>query len=446
MRALRARHGLDRPLLERYVRWLASLARGELGYSFAYGSPVAPLLWPRVRNTLLLTVTAMAVAWLLAVPLGVWWATRRRPAARHALAARDRGPAGHARHRARARPAAARGAHGLVPGGGHDLARRTSRCRRAPRAGTWPSHLVLPAAALVLGILPRAACGTCGRAWPTSLAAPFVRAARAHGIPERRVLFRHVLPAAANPLVSLFGLSLAGLLSMSLLVEVVMSWPGLGPLLLEAILARDFYLVLGLVLASTVLLVGGNMVADVAAARGRPAHPRGGAVSRRGRRRRRARAGGRAPGRAVRRLPRPLRRRPSRTARCPMRRPRGCTSWTTPGGSTCGRSSTRSTEDEARPRAATGRTAASGSRCASSSAGRGRERRAGSPAPLRRRRAGAHLPARHGRLRPRPALAAAARRADLALRRPARHRPRRSARAGCSGRWPGSTAAGWTPS
>ena len=62
--------------------------------------------------------------------------------------------------------------------------------------------------------------------------------------------------------ISLFGLSLAGLLSMSLLVEVVMSWPGLGPLLLEAILARDFYLVLGLVLASTVLLLGGNLLAD----------------------------------------------------------------------------------------------------------------------------------------------------------------------------------------
>ncbi len=77
------------------------------------------------------------------------------------------------------------------------------------------------------------------------------------------MLFRHVLPAAANPLVSLFGLSLAGLLSMSLVVEVVMSWPGLGPLLLEAILARDFFLVLGPVLASTVLLVTGNMFADV---------------------------------------------------------------------------------------------------------------------------------------------------------------------------------------
>jgi peptide/nickel transport system permease protein len=97
----------------------------------------------------------------------------------------------------------------------------------------------------------------------TVLEAPFVQAARGHGIPERRVLFRHVLPAAANPLISLFGLSVATLTSMSLLVEIVMSWPGLGPLLLEAILARDFHLVLGLVLASTVLLLAGNLLADV---------------------------------------------------------------------------------------------------------------------------------------------------------------------------------------
>jgi peptide/nickel transport system permease protein len=123
------------------------------------------------------------------------------------------------------------------------------------------AHLVLPVTALVLGILPvlvryvRASVAD-------ALAAPFVRAARAHGIPERRVLFRHALPAAANPLISLFGLSLAGLLSTSLLVEVVMSWPGLGPLMLEAILSRDFYLVLGPVLASTLLLVGGNLLAD----------------------------------------------------------------------------------------------------------------------------------------------------------------------------------------
>ena len=259
--ALRSRYGLDRPLPERYGRWLASLAKGELGYSFAYGQPVGPLLWPRLRNTLLLTVTATALAWLLAVPLGTWWATRRR------------GPA----------DAALTGLTAMLlalP----DLVLVLGLLLLAVRTGWFPTggmvslgheqmpwgarvkdvafHLVLPVAALVLGIVP-ALMRYVRASVADALAAPFVRAARAHGIPERRVLFRHALPAAANPLVSLFGLSLAGLLSMSLLVEVVMSWPGLGPLFLEAILARDFHLVLGPVLASTFLLLGGNLLADL---------------------------------------------------------------------------------------------------------------------------------------------------------------------------------------
>ena len=95
------------------------------------------------------------------------------------------------------------------------------------------------------------------------LDSPFVRAARAHGIPRRRILFRYALRAAANPLISLGGFSVASLLSASLLVEVIMSWPGMGPLLLEAILARDFYLVIGAVVFSTIFLVAGNLLADV---------------------------------------------------------------------------------------------------------------------------------------------------------------------------------------
>jgi peptide/nickel transport system permease protein len=261
VRALRARHGLDRPLPERYVRWVGSLLRGEMGFSFAYGQPVAALVWPRARNTLLLTATATAAAWLVAVPLGVWWASHRgRPAAQALggvtalmLAVPDLVVAfGLLLLAVRT---------GWFPAGGMTSA-GSDPAGAAARVKDVAVHLALPAAALVIGMLPvllrhvRSAVGD-------AIDAPFARAARAHGIPESRVLFRHVLPAAANPLISLFGLSLAGLLSLSLLVEVVMSWPGLGPLLLEAILARDFDLVLGPVLVSTLFLVGGNLIADV---------------------------------------------------------------------------------------------------------------------------------------------------------------------------------------
>jgi peptide/nickel transport system permease protein len=239
---------------------VGSLARGELGYSFAYGTPVAPLLWPRARNTLLLTGAATAAAWLLAVPIGVLWATRRSAALRHGL---------------RGVTAALLATPDIVlalalvwlavrtgwfPAGGmvshgHEQMSWSARVKDV----AW--HLVLPAAALVLGVLPVLARYV-RASMAGTLDAPFVRAARARGLSEARVVFGHALPVAANPLISLFGLSLAGLLSMSLIVEVVMSWPGLGPLLLEAILARDFYVVLGAVLASTGLLVCGNLLAD----------------------------------------------------------------------------------------------------------------------------------------------------------------------------------------
>ena len=94
------------------------------------------------------------------------------------------------------------------------------------------------------------------------LTSPFMRAARARGIPRRPLLFRYALRAAANPLVSLFGLSLATLLSGSLLVEIIVGWPGVGPLLLEAILARDLYVVIGVVMFSTAVTFAGNLAAD----------------------------------------------------------------------------------------------------------------------------------------------------------------------------------------
>jgi len=123
-------------------------------------------------------------------------------------------------------------------------------------------HMILPVTALVLSSLPllvrhvRAALADV-------LKAPFLLAAVGHGIPKRALLYHYALPAAANPLISLFGFSIGVLLSGSLLIEVVMSWPGLGPLLLEAVLARDLYVVVGGILGSTLFLVGGNLLADL---------------------------------------------------------------------------------------------------------------------------------------------------------------------------------------
>src|SRR5713101_4974411 len=123
-------------------------------------------------------------------------------------------------------------------------------------------HMELPVIALVLSSLP-ALVRHVRAAVSEVLEAPFLRAAASHGIRRRTLLYRYALRAAAIPLISLFGFSVGALLSGSLLVEVVMSWPGLGPLLLEAILARDLYVVIGAVICSTIFLVLGNFLADL---------------------------------------------------------------------------------------------------------------------------------------------------------------------------------------
>ena len=258
--AMRDRYGLDRSLPDKYFHWLQSIPKGELGFSVAYDSPVGPLLWPRARNTLLLTLTATVLAWCIAVPVGAW------------AASRPGGPADRA----------AAGATTVllsVP----DLLLGLSLLLLAVRSGYFPtggmisvgfaelgpwektkdvvSHFFLPVVALTLINLPVLVRHVRASLLDV-LGAPFIQAARGAGIPERRLLLRHALRAAANPLISLLGLSVATLLSASVVVEMIMSWPGLGPLLIEAVAARDLHLVVGAVMCSTALLIAGNLIAD----------------------------------------------------------------------------------------------------------------------------------------------------------------------------------------
>jgi peptide/nickel transport system permease protein len=259
--ALRAQYQMDRPLPVRYIHWLGSVAHGELGFSFAYNAPVFPLLWARARNTLFLAVTALLLTWLLALPLGIWSAARFGRAPDRAISFAT------ATLLAVPELVLALGlltiaVHtGWFPTGGL-VSIGFENLPALARLRDVASHMALPVIALVLSALP-----TIVRHVRASVAevleAPFLRAAVGHGIPRRKLLYRYALRAAANPLISLFGFSLGTLLSGSLIFEVVMSWPGLGPLLLESILARDLYVVIGGVLFSMIFLVAGNFLADV---------------------------------------------------------------------------------------------------------------------------------------------------------------------------------------
>jgi peptide/nickel transport system permease protein len=138
----------------------------------------------------------------------------------------------------------------------------------AQSAGTWVQikdvsiHLFGPALILILISLPTLVRHI-RAAMLEAIDSPCVHAARAHGIPQPKILVRHAFPLAMNPLISLLALSFGSLLSASLLIEVVMSWPGLGPLLLEAILARDIYVIIGAVMFASVFLIAGMLLGDI---------------------------------------------------------------------------------------------------------------------------------------------------------------------------------------
>ena len=255
---LRARYGLDRPWPVRYGRWLAGAAHGDLGLSLAYNAPVASLVAERVGNTLLLAASGAGLAWLIAVPWGAWAAVRAQPSIARVsavliavtLALPDLLVA------LLLRLFALRS--GLLPASG-----MTSPAADGSDLADVLRHLILPAVAVALSLLP-AVWRHARSAVAETFRAPFVLAAKANGIPPARLLFRHVLPAAANPLISLFGLTIGSLLSLSLIAETIFAWPGLGPLILEAASARDMNLILGAVLASALLAMAGSAVTDLA--------------------------------------------------------------------------------------------------------------------------------------------------------------------------------------
>ena len=261
IRGLRAQYGLDQPLGVRYGRWIQSVLNGDMGFSFSSNGAIGPLLWARARNTMLLTGSATLLAWLAALALGIWAATHRGRWLDHIC--------GVVTSAVVAVPDllvfllllwfAAR--TGWFPTGGmtspnFEELRFWDQCR------DLAIHLALPAIGLAMVMLPTLLRHV-RAAMIEALEAPFVRAALGHGIPSRRVLWRYVLPAAANPLISLLGYSVAGMLSGSAIVEVILSWPGLGPLMVQAVLARDLFVVLDVVLLSSVLLVASNLLADL---------------------------------------------------------------------------------------------------------------------------------------------------------------------------------------
>lgn len=258
---MRTNFGLDRPLYVQYVRWLASIVRGDFGYSFAYHVPVLWLIQSRLLNTLLLNVIALVVAWSLAIPIGIYAATHQYSWQDNLLSLLS--------YIGISTPTFFSGLLLLfvafktrwLPIGGmtsldYELLPWYGRVFDVGR------HLVIPV--VVLGVLAVAGLMRQMRANLLEvLHHDYVRTARAKGLAERVVVNRHAVRNAINPLITIFGLELGGLLSGSAILEVIVGWPGLGQLILDAVVRKDLYVVMGSLVIGGVTLVAGNLIADV---------------------------------------------------------------------------------------------------------------------------------------------------------------------------------------
>ena len=258
---LRVNFGLDKPWYIQYLYWLKNAFMGDLGYSFAYKTSATHLILGRLWNTFLLSFGATVIAWGIAVPLGVWAAVKKNsfvdrfcgliafvglsiPEVLLALLALMFAYA-----------------TGWFPVGGaqsamYDLMTPFEQFRNRIH------HLILPMVVLgaseLAGIMRQMRSNLLD-----TLRAEYVTAARAKGLNEGWVVYKHALRNAINPLLTIFGYSLAGLLSGAFIVENIMAWPGLGRLTMEAFFQKDTNLVVASIVMATTLLVIGNFIADL---------------------------------------------------------------------------------------------------------------------------------------------------------------------------------------
>ena len=249
-------------VFERYWYWLWPALRGDFGYSFTKSASVWSLIGERVLNTLLLTGSALVFSWVFAIPLGMLAAVYRNRWVDKLI--------GFISFFGLSIPSiffsllmilfAAR--TGLFPAGGIHNQVMWDVMTSWERFVDTLWHLVLPM--IVLGTIGLAQYVRQMRSeMIETLSQDYIRTARAKGLSRWRVLTRHALGNAINPLVTIFGFSLATLLGGALLTEYVFSWPGLGTLIFDALSTKDEPIVMASVVMLVLMLVIGNLIADV---------------------------------------------------------------------------------------------------------------------------------------------------------------------------------------
>lgn len=268
------RWGLDQPLYVQYLKFLKSVAAGDFGRSFKYTEPVTGVIMSRVPATIELAIFAILIATLLAIPLGVWAGSK--PNSWIDNLGTTFGLFGISMPSfwlaimlilllagvLNLLPTSGRSTYGVAGPEQTGFYILDSILQKNWRA-LWDAltHIFLPALALgvnMLGILMRVTRSSILEV----MTEDYVQTARAKGLRENQVVWRHVTRNALIPVITVVGLELGTLLSGSIIVETVFAWPGSGSLLITALNARDYPLVTGVVMTYTVAFVSINLIID----------------------------------------------------------------------------------------------------------------------------------------------------------------------------------------
>lgn len=253
-----ARLGLDRPLPVQYITWLLNVLHGNLGYSYENNRPVLQNILERLPATLLLAGSALLLAYILGISLGVFTALRpygKLDAAGAVVSVLGISVPGFVLALLVIFVFALK--LGWLPAGG-----MTTLGGEGGLADLLP-HLVLPVVSLAIFDLAVVTRYTRASMLDV-LTEDYIRTATGKGLTRMRVITRHALRNALTPLVTLAGLSLPSLFGGAVVIEVVFQWPGMGQLAVNSVLSRDYPTLLGLSLVFSILVVIGNLLADLA--------------------------------------------------------------------------------------------------------------------------------------------------------------------------------------
>ncbi len=258
----------DDPVWYQFILWIKNLFRLEFGFSFHYNVPVVKIIGGRLLNTFILSFASFLITWLIAIPLGIWAALRRNKFTDRLIQFFSYFSLSSPSFFLAMILLYWASQTGFLPLGGMHSP-NVDDLSWWQRCLDLAQHLVIPTLALSVGSIAALQRIMRGNMLEV-LGQKYILTARAKGLPENRVIYRHALQNAINPLITLLGYEFSSLLSGAALIEIICSWPGLGSLMLTAVRSKDIYLVMASMMMGGILFIIGNLLADIALAKSDP--------------------------------------------------------------------------------------------------------------------------------------------------------------------------------